>query len=274
MNKKISLASIIFMVAICFSFSVVPAFAETNNVSLSQAGSISKYEEEAERYMVYEPGITITAYYMAVQYKWIPGINGDYVSLSNNDVSYGSLATEYTENAFPSSADDRLCIPYYKYGKTYDSRTARYSPVKSLEHDETMVSSDGSSSYILSAMGFKPMYDCEGYFDSGSLPYGSTVPTSFNQNNYKWDHNHAKNNTIKATIEYMGVIANFNIITIPGLFAVTTTVNLNGVDFVMRVGFDTVQLKTNNSGVSAFNLKFAFGVDPVEYPSNYNILNG
>ena len=260
MKKTISIFSLIIMVVTLCCFCTMPVFASTSNTLVD--------EEETYRYMVYAPNVSITPYYMAVEYRWTPGINGDYVTLSNNEVYFSPLYTEHIEVAFPSSVDKRLCIPFYKYGKSFDSRTAQYSPLRSLEHIETMVGTNGNT-YQLLTMGFKPQYNCEGFFEHGALPVNATVPTSFNQAHYKWNHNHSAGQTIKATISYGNATANFEIKAIPSIFAITTTVNLNGIEFVMRIGNKTIQLRTKNYNVSPFELKFAFGVDPVQHPSPY-----
>ena len=242
------------------STTVVFASAQSSQDGLSVAGSNSKASTYAYNTdtAIKPPSVdhNDTQYNMVVYYDWAVGTGGDKVALGYNWQYYTNMnAPTYREYAFTDYVGTDHCDPDYFLGKSYYSLTDTYSAAyTSLERDVPQSNGVTNVRY-----GYDAKYTCVGRFNYLSVNVGSTIPTSYDQTHYIWDHNAGNGDVIKATIEYNGSYADIEV-KIPLLGYKTSSVTVGGQTFYLRTGPNRCSIKAANSGLNPAYLNFAFGI--------------
>ena len=241
------------------STTVVFASAQSSQDGLPVAGSNSRASTFAYNTdtAIKAPSVSYndTQYNMVVFYDWAVGTGGDKVALGYNWQYYTNMGTPtYREYAFTDYVGTNHCDPDYFLGKSYYSLTNTYSfDTASLEHTE-YVNGVPNARY-----GRNAKYPCVGRFNFLSVNVGSTVPTSYDQTHYIWDHNSNNDYKIKATIAYNGEYADIEV-DIPWIGYKTSSVTVGGQTFYLRTGPNRCSIKAANSGLNPAYLEFAFGL--------------
>lgn len=251
--KKVTLA---FLLSICFIFTLAPITINASTSTLKREHTVNSKYETADILGIPTCDRDYDTYNMAVVYGWEAGSGGTKLALSHNTYYYDIFnTTQYEENAFPSSVNKIICIPNYQYGKTMND-IGQYSGVLNLEHTIKIMGTTGNIIQVVTS-GDVPKYKCIAYYDFAPLPIGATVPKTFKQERFVWNHECSTGKTIRATIDYMGELRDIDIV-VPSIFGRIKGVTIKGIEFEMRVGNSTVSIRTKNNGVSAFDIKFAY----------------
>ena len=242
------------------STTVVFASAQSSQDGLPVAGSNSRASTFAydTDFAIEAPSVTwnTTQYNTVVFYDWAVGTGGDKVALGYNWQYYTNMGTPtYREYAFTDYVGTYHCDPDYFLGKSYYSLTNTYSfDTTSFERTE-VINGVQNARY-----GYDAQYKCVGRFNFLSVNVGSTIPTSYDQTHYIWNHNSNKDHTIKATIAYNGEYADIEV-DIPWIAYSTKSVTVGGQTFYLRTGPNKYSIKAANSGPNPAYLEFAFGID-------------
>lgn len=203
------------------------------------------------------PNLNHTSYNTMVTYRWTVGYGADKVDLSRN-LSYWTAEydMEYFDLESPGvyGTGEKYLQANFYYAKSYNSVTNLYSEkLTSVEHTVII---DGVNHV---RYGYDSLYAAVAGLPKASLSTAITVPTSFNQDNFVWYHNAKTAKTIKATIAYNNVVRNTEV-TIPLLGYNSTYVIVNGVKFTLRTGPKKCSLIADQSGIPAYQIRFAFGI--------------
>ena len=205
------------------------------------------------------PSLTKSIYNTAVSFTWTVGAGGDSLQFSRTNMDWGTVhASTYTIHKFPEVWDhDNRCEPNDHLYRSYNSSTGLYSQTISLEHYIQV--GDGLASALYGEL---CRYDVVDGIDISKIPYDESrmMPTEFDQTYYIWNHDSGWLHTIKGTIEYNDQISDIEV-SIPLLGTVSTSVTLDGVEFSVRTGPNRCSIKVNQSGISATEVQFMFGVE-------------
>ena len=197
-----------------------------------------------------------TQYNMIVRYDWRVGRGGDDLAMSRNWQYYNLIGDViYRTYEFPEYVGTNHCDPDYFLGKSYNSSLKVYSSsYTSLEHDVDM------GEYILVRYGYESKYSAVGRFAHWSFGSESTIPTSYDQDHYIWNHNSSNGHKIKGTIAYQDQLADIEV-TIPWIGYKTSSVVINGETFYLRTGPNRCSIKAQSSNLYAYKLNFFFGIE-------------
>ncbi len=255
MKKKLTIIALVMMLTICFNFVFASANAQTKAVEANHIESTNT--KLASNVNIPTCDINMTSYNQVVVFTWTVGSNGTELRLSNNWVTFYPMGTHYVEHVFPSydlGLEQNACTPWYTCGQSYSSITNSYSDLYYIEYEWIR---PGHIPHLCDSWPSKYLcVDKLDYFDG-------YVPTSYGDDNFTWNHNSGVGHSVRATIEYKGILADIDV-DIPLLFYFSTYVSINGVRFDLRVGNSRCFLKTSNSNVSASDVRFSFGVgDPL-----------
>ncbi len=194
------------------------------------------------------------AYNMVVKYDWTVGAGGDKLEMSRNFNYFESNGVRYIVYQFPNNLGSKNCDPEYFRGRSCLTSTNEYSEVTSLEHLVKISDSRYETRY-----GYDCKYIPVGRFEKAQIVPENKIPTSYNVEKFYWYHTGGTGQTIKATIEYDGVLGDISL-KIPLLGYKTASVTIDGITFALRTGPKKCSLKVDRSDLPAWKLNFAFGL--------------
>lgn len=204
------------------------------------------------------PSLTMNTYNTAVSFTWTVGSGGDSMQFSGNNINWRTVhASTYTIHQFPSVWDhDDRCEPDDHLYRSYNTSTGLYSQTISLEKTVTV----GEGLEIL-LYGGQCRFKVVDGLDISEIPRDElySMPTSFDQTHYIWNHNASNGDIIKATIAYQDEIVDIEV-DIPWIAWHNKEVTLNGVTFSLRTGPNRCSIKVNQTGIRVTDVQFMFGI--------------
>lgn len=201
------------------------------------------------------PTVDIVTYNCAVAFNWKVGKGGDELySAGMNGKYFSSVGSAtYADIAFPTTGY-RNCSPTYKYWKSYSASTQTFSSESS-----TLAAIDFGD-HIQTTFDRNCRYTVKDQFKNWQVGPSSHLATDYGKDSMlKWAHGGKNKATIKATVSYDGMIADFQV-TVPLLGYHYSKISLGSYQFEMRTGPKYLYLKTLNSGVFSSRVWFAFAV--------------
>lgn len=229
------------------------AYADDGQVTPVSVVSSTSAESTASS-AIGVPTPVIETYNTAVVIAWAVGQGGTEVAVSTRDIYYNHTGLRtYREYVFTEvhGADCLDCSPQYWYGKSYNSATDTYSDATTILR--YVQNEDESMSYTASRQCLYPVVNGTKSVSSG------TVPTSYDQTDYIWNHGGGSRNFIKGTLLFDDYICNMEL-DIPWIGYRTTEVTVNGVTISLRTGPNRCSIKVNQSDISWNRLTFTFGI--------------
>lgn len=205
------------------------------------------------------PSLVKEIYNTAVSFTWTVGTGGDSIQFSRNNMNWETIdSSVYTLHQFPNVWDhDNRCEPGEHLYRSYNSSTGLYSGTISLEHTVEVGEGHGMVLY-----GELCRYSVVDGLDISEIPRDelSSMPTSFDQTHYIWNHHASNRDVIKATIAYQGKISDIEV-EIPWIGWHSAEVTLNGVTFSLRTGPNRCSIKVNQTGIRVTDVQFMFGIE-------------
>lgn len=206
----------------------------SNDIVLQTADTVSMPKYEYVKYNV------------AVQYKWNAGFNGDTLYMGSYAYMRDVHSTTYSEIKWPRAVGYRNCDALAYIAKSYNYSTETFSDTYNLEHTVNGTVRYGE--------------DCNcspiAFYDSTFL--SGSIPTSFDEDNFIWKHNHSNKDNIEATIQYNNIITNMKV-EIPFWGTNKTVATLDGVTFELRTGPNKCSIRTTSKNISVKDISFGFG---------------
>ncbi len=192
-------------------------------------------------------------YNVAVAFKWRAGSNSDDLALSRSGSVYNLMgSTAYNNYAFvDDTSGTTACTPSYSYGKSYNSTSRAYSDSLqiSIEHP------------TYTQYSFYAKYPAVGQFRYWLFGPDANIPTSFNKDEYTWEHHGTSAHKIVATVMFDSTIVNLEY-DIPFLFPQKHTRQFGDLKLSVRVTSERCSIRMEQSNVKAYRLRFMFGVTP------------
>lgn len=236
----------VLLAVMCFSFPVL-TFATTINIENNEH-VVNNDEIAQTNNTIGNPGIDWIIYNTAVTYIWTAGEGADDLAMHISGDLYHKVGSTVFEITEFSDVGFNYQNPMFYRAKSYNSVSGTYSGFTSLECHEhpTMV-----TYWICSKIA--PVAEYASWIFTSQY-----IPTTYDEQHFRWDHGGNLANTIAGTIEYDGVVVDFSQkITI---LRPVVKIVISGVTFCIRVGTERVTMKVEQNGVYASSVRMSFGV--------------